>query len=70
MSRFPGITWPFRTRHAEDNDPDDFEPTDAQLGGAVTDPFDSPSYTSCITNQAGFDAMAARMFPSTKGNTK
>lgn len=29
---------------------DDFEPSDVQLGGAVTDPWDSPSYAEL--NQA------------------
>lgn len=33
-------------------DPADEEPTDAQLGGYVTDPFDSPSYTT-LTSPKG-----------------
>lgn len=39
--------WPFIVG---DNDPD-FEPTDAQLGGAVTDPYDSPSYTNLTSTK-------------------
>lgn len=41
MSRHPGIVWPFPV-----GTDTEYEPTDAELGGAVTDPFDSPSYST------------------------
>lgn len=47
MSRHSGITWPFPTEPDFDSgDAAEVEPTDAELGGAVTDPFDSPSYAT------------------------
>lgn len=65
-----GLVWPFRAGKTK---PDAFEPSDEQLGATPPpDPFDSPSYNklTAVTNQGAFDAMAARMFPSTKGTTK
>lgn len=50
MSAHPGIIWPFPVGDT----PDDYEPTDAELGATPpTDPYDSPSYSTL-----------------TKGNTK
>jgi hypothetical protein len=45
-----GLAWPFPVGPPADTSELDFEPTDAQLGGApAADPYDSPSYSTLTT---------------------